>query len=59
MFIGIPNLILHVQKRTRAHWLDLVITRDTDDLVKRVTLSSISSDQFIINIEVSLEMPFF
>ena len=47
------NLIQHVQRRThrQGHILDLVITREGDDLVIGVSVSSMLSDHFLINIK--------
>ena len=49
-----------MQRRThrQGHILDLVITREGDDLVSDVSVSSMLSDHFVINNEVSLERPF-
>ena len=50
------NLRQQVQERTErhGHMLDLVISRDDDNLVKGVSVSSMLSDHFLININVSL-----
>ena len=47
----------HVQERTHRHGhiLDLVISRDDDNLIKSASVSSMLSDHFLININVSLQ----
>ena len=49
------NLRQHVQERTHRHGLilDLVISRDGDILIKGVSVSSMMSDHFVININVN------
>ena len=42
----------------QGHILDLVITGEGDELVNDVSMSSMLSDHFAINSEVSLERPF-
>ena len=51
------NLRQHVQERTHRHGhiLDLVISRDDDNLVKGVSVSSMLSDHSLVNINVSLQ----
>jgi len=51
------NLRQHVQERTHRHGhiLDLVISRDDDNLIKAVYVSSMLSDHLLININVSLQ----
>jgi len=51
------NLRQHVQERTHRHGhiLDLVISCDDDNLIKRVSVPSMLSDHFLININVSLQ----
>ena len=53
------SLTQHVQERTHKHGhiLDLVITRDVGNLVKGVSVSTMLSDHFLIDIVVSLEKP--
>ena len=53
------NLIQHVKEPTHVagHIIDLVISREGDDFVKSVSVSSQFSDHFIINVSVSLEKP--
>jgi len=50
------NLRQHVQERTHRHGhiLDLVISCDDDNLIKGVSASSMVSDHFLVNINVSL-----
>ena len=45
------------QERTHSHGhiLDLVISRDDDNLIKGVSVSSMLSDNFLININISLQ----
>ncbi|KAK2169189.1 hypothetical protein LSH36_12g34021 [Paralvinella palmiformis] len=51
------NLRQHVQERTHRHGhiLDLVISRDDDNLIKGVSVSSMLSDHFLVDINVSLQ----
>ncbi|KAK2138836.1 hypothetical protein LSH36_2340g00003, partial [Paralvinella palmiformis] len=51
------NLRQHVQERThrQGHILDLVISRDDDNLIKGVSVSSMLSDHFLVDINVSLQ----
>jgi len=51
------NLRQHVQERTHRHGhiLDLVISRDDDNLIKGVSVSSMLSDHFLISMDVSLQ----
>jgi len=51
------NLRQHVQERTHRHGhiLDLVISRDDDNLIRGVSVSSMLSDHFLVNINVSLQ----
>ena len=53
------SLTEHVQERTHKHGhiLDLVITWDVGNLVKGVSVSTMLSDHFLIDILVSLEKP--
>jgi len=51
------NLRHHVQERTHiySHILDLVISRDDDNLIKGMFVSSMLSDHFLININISVQ----
>lgn len=53
------NLTQHVNERTQIHGhiLDLVISRETDDLVKNVCVSSMISDHYLVDIVLSLQKP--
>ena len=53
------NFIQHVQRchHKQSHILDLVITREGDDLVRGVSVYSMLYEHFAINFEVSLERP--
>jgi len=53
------NLTQHVTERTHKHGhiLDLVISRDDDNLINEVSVSSMLSDHFLVNIDVSLQKP--
>ena len=55
------NLGQHVQERTHRHRhiLDLVISRDDDNLIKGVSVSSMLSDHFLVNNGVSLQKIMF
>ena len=50
------NLRQHVKERTHRHGhiLDIAISRDDDNLIKCVSVYSMLSDHFLININVSL-----
>ena len=54
------NLIQHVQSRThrQGHILDLINTREGDDLVRGESVSSMLADHFLVNTEVSLKRHF-
>ena len=54
------NLIHHVQRRNHGKGLilDIVINREGYDLVSGVSVSSMLSDHFLINTDVSLERQF-
>ncbi|KAK2151927.1 hypothetical protein LSH36_345g00012 [Paralvinella palmiformis] len=51
------NLRQHVQERTHRHGhiLDLAISRDEVNLIKAVSASSMLSDHFLVNINLSLQ----
>ena len=51
----------HVQERTlrHGHILDLVISRDNDNLINGVSVSSILSDHFLVSINASLQKQCF
>ena len=53
------NLIQHVKEciHNLGHILDLIITREGNDFVKHVSVSSIISDHFLVNIDISLQKP--
>jgi len=56
-FLRSTNVRQHVQERTHRHGhiLDLVISRDYDNLIKGVSVSSMLSDYCHINIDLSLQ----
>ena len=56
-YSGQPCVEVHSFTNThrQCHILDLVITCENDDLVWDVSVSSMLSDHFLVNIQVSLE----
>ena len=61
MFILIPKTtqIPGVCLKYSGQTLDHVITPEDYDLVRGVSVSSMLSHHFLVNIEISLERPFF
>jgi len=52
----VANLVQHMQERTHIHRhiSDIVISRGDDNLIRGVSVSSMLSDHFLINSDVSL-----